>query len=149
MAALEPRDWLLLLVALRGAPEGLDPVRLQKGMFLLDIEGTLPQHECYAFRPYNFGPMSAGIYADVERLERDGLIERRTVPGKTWARARATPRGLERAAELLRVARERRPQDVRALAEIKRRTAHQSLSALLRDVYEHYPEFATRSLFQR
>jgi hypothetical protein len=48
---MRPRDWLLLLLALRQAEEPLDPVRLQKGMFLLAQEGGLPPSDRYEFFP--------------------------------------------------------------------------------------------------
>lgn len=34
MRDLSKRDWLLILLAYRGAPEALDPVRTQLAMFL-------------------------------------------------------------------------------------------------------------------
>jgi hypothetical protein len=40
------QDWLLLLLARRAASEPLDPVRLQKGMFLFAREVQLSAHDC-------------------------------------------------------------------------------------------------------
>jgi hypothetical protein len=31
---MKRRDWLLLFAAYEGAPDGLDPIRFQKGLFL-------------------------------------------------------------------------------------------------------------------
>jgi hypothetical protein len=39
------RDWLLILCAYHGAPGGLDPVRVQKGMFLFARTGEVPTRE--------------------------------------------------------------------------------------------------------
>ncbi|MGH7490032.1 MAG: hypothetical protein ACREMY_31160, partial [bacterium] len=57
-SALQPADWLLLLLALKDAERPLDPVRLQKGLFLLAEEGGLSGAESYRFEPYDYGPFS-------------------------------------------------------------------------------------------
>ncbi len=138
------RDWLLLYIALKGAPSGLDPVKIQKGMFLMAMEGGLPEEERYTFSPYLYGPMSSAIYSDVERLEADGLIEGEPVPGYTWKRYKATPAGIDVARHLLEDA---DGDAARKLYEIKQLVAAQSFPTLLRDVYVRYPEYATRSVF--
>lgn len=139
------REWLLLYVALKGAPSGLDPVKIQKGMFLMAMEGGLPDEERYAFRPYLYGPMSSAIYSDLERLEADGLIEGHRVPGYTWKRYKATAGGLDAARHLLNE--EANQSAARRLFEIKERVAAQKFPELLRDIYARYPEYATRSVF--
>ena len=140
------RDWLLLLIALDGAPAGLDPVRLQKGMFLLAQEGELPAGERYAFRPYNYGPMSPRLYRDLDGLVRRGLVERRPVPGYSWSRFAATERGAQRVAALRASADAR---VVARLAAIKRTVVALSFADLLAMVYDRYPAYATRSVFRR
>ena len=52
------RDWLLLLVARHADARGLEPVRVQKALFLHAREGGVPARERYWFVPYNYGPMS-------------------------------------------------------------------------------------------
>ena len=140
------RDWLLVLIALDGAPGGLDPVRLQKGMFLLAREGGIPPGERYPFRPYNYGPMSPRLYRDLDGLVRRGLVEPRPVPGYAWSRFAATPRGAERA-ERLRAAAD--PHVVGRLRALKRSIAALGFAELLETVYERHPEYATRSVFRR
>lgn len=143
---LRPRDWLLLLIALPGAPQGLDPVRLQKGAFLLREEGGLTREESYAFVPYNYGPMSAALYRDAERLRREGLAERCPVQGFSWGRWVATERGTH---EARRVALRADRVALKRLDRIKRRIAAMSFAELLEDLYDRYPEYATRSVFKR
>ena len=138
------RDWLLLYIALKGSPAGIDPVKIQKGKFLMAMEGGLPDNENYAFRPYLYGPMSSPIYSDVERLEAEGLIEGDVVPGYTWKRYKATAAGIDVARNLLEDA---DPNGARKLFEIKRHVAAQRFPDLLRDVYAQYPQYATRSVF--
>jgi hypothetical protein len=143
---VSPRDWLLLLVAADGAPDGLDPIRLQKGMFLLAQEGGVPPRERYAFRPYNYGPMSPRLYRDLDGLVRRGLVERRPVPGYAWSRFAVTPRGAARAAELRESA--DRAASAR-LESIKSAIVRLGFAELLAMVYERYPAYASRSVFRR
>src|SRR4051794_27211358 len=98
---MQARDRLLLFVALEGAPQGLDPVRLQKGMFLDAQESGAGPDGKYSFVPYNYGPMSAQIYSDLETLVTEGLVEENPVEGQAWSRYVPTKRGLEAGRKLL------------------------------------------------
>jgi hypothetical protein len=146
---MRPIDWLLLLIASDGAPRGLDPVRIQKGMFLLAREGAAPAAQSYEFEPYNYGPMSRGVYRDVARLLAAGLVERRPVPGYGWAIYVPTDAGGERASGLAARAGAEAPATLSALAEIKRTITGVSFAALLESIYARYPEYAARSVFRR
>jgi hypothetical protein len=142
------RDWLLLLTS-EAAPGGLDPVRLQKGMFLLAQEAGLPQRERYRFVAYNYGPMSRGLYRGLRDLVRAGLVERRFAPGVPWGRYTVTAAGVARASELEAGLGPRARGRRERLREVHARIAGQSFGDLLSDVYESYPEYATRSVFRR
>lgn len=142
------RDWLLLLVS-EGAPGGLDPVRLQKGMFLLAQEANLPRRERYRFVPYNYGPMSRGLYRGLRDLVRAGLVERRAAPGLPSGRYAITPAGTARARALEAALGPRARERLESLRAIHARIRGQSFGALLTDVYERYPEYATRTVFRR
>jgi uncharacterized protein len=144
---MQARNRLLLLVALDGAPQGLDPVRLQKGMFLDAQESDPGEEEKYAFVPYNYGPMSAQIYSDLDALVGEGLVEEVPVQGRSWSRYVATEKGLEAGQDLLDKESSR---DVGGqLYRIKKEVASKSFKALLEDVYERYPAFASKSVFRR
>lgn len=144
---MRARDRLLLFVALDGAPEGLDPVRLQKGMFLFAQDPSVSSDETYEFVPYNYGPMSSQIYKDLETLIEDGLIEAVPVSGQSWARYLPTEKGLLQARKLLRD--EPSQRGARCLHAIKQDVASKTFSAVLEDVYDRYPEYATNSVFRR
>ena len=144
---MRARDWLLLLVS-EAAPGGLDPVRLQKGMFLFAEETAAPRRERYRFVPYNYGPMSRGLYRGLRDLVRAGLVERRMAPGLPWGRYAITPAGAARAAELRAGLGPRARARLERLRAIQARIAGQSFGALLTDVYERYPEYATRTVFR-
>src|ERR1700689_4427203 len=66
--AVKRRDWLLLFAAYEGAPDGLDPIRFQKGLFLFARRARVPARSNYTFKPYDYGPMSTAIYNDLDRL---------------------------------------------------------------------------------
>lgn len=147
---MDRKDWLMLLIAFEGAPRGLDPVRLQKGMFLFSMEAQdVPQEQRYVFRPYNYGPMSQEVYADVDELVRDGLIEETAVEGQSWSRYRATDRGVSRGRRLLAQASGTHARALDHLFELKQSVASRTFAALLEDVYDRYPEYAAKSIFQR
>ena len=147
---MRARDWLLLLIASEtGSRSGLDPVRLQKGMFLFAQETALPRRERYRFVPYNYGPMSRGLYRGLRDLVRAGWVERRGVPGLGWSRYAVTPAGAARAAELEAALGPRARTRLEALRAIRERIATQSFGALLTDVYDRYPGYATHSVFRR
>lgn len=144
---MKARDRLLLFVALDGARQGLDPVRLQKGMFLDAQESDPGKGEKYTFAPYNYGPMSAQIYSDLDELMVEGLVEEVPVQGRSWSRYVATEKGLEAGQKLLD---QESSRDVGGqLYRIKKEVASKTFKALLEDVYERYPAYASNSVFRR
>ncbi len=144
----ERSDWLLLLLAFKGAPDGLDPVRIQKGMFLFSEEAGVPERQRYRFTAYNYGPMSASIYGDVDELVLLGLAERVDVPGQRWKRVRATKKGIAKARKVMRSAGEENADAVQSLYATKQLIAGQTFGELLKYVYDRYPEYAVNSVFR-
>lgn len=142
-------DWLLLLLGFKGEGDSpaLDPIRVQKGMFLLAQEGGIPESERYAFRPYNLGPYSSAVRSDLNQLITQGYVEARDVPGYSWKRYSLTAGGIDYARNLLH-------EDIdsgaaRNLAAIKRRVSGASFNELLEDVYAEYPDYAVNSVFRK
>jgi uncharacterized protein YwgA len=144
--ALLPRDWLVLLLGIVDA-RALDPIRIQKGLFLLAQEGALREEEQYAFRAYDYGPFSSRIYSDLDDLVDEGLVVREPVPGYTWNRFRLTPAGLAEAQALVEQLSRRQRASVRILARLKADVLSLSFNKLLRYVYERYPDYARNSVF--
>jgi len=72
-------------------------------MFLLaeDPELSLAPEERYGFVPYNYGPMSKDLYADLDVLQTEGLVRRVAVEGQSWTLFRASPNGLDAAKRLV------------------------------------------------
>jgi uncharacterized protein YwgA len=146
---MTPADWLLLLVALDAPPAGLEPVRVQKALFLLAREGGIPRRERYWFVPYNYGPMSPRIYRDVEALARRGLLELVPVSGYAWGRVRATEAGRRRAEEIVAQAGARERRGLAALSRIRTLVTSLGFADLLETIYDRHPEYAVRSVFRR
>jgi hypothetical protein len=138
---MKPKLWLLL--ALEG---DVDPIRIQKTMFLFAMEAGAPASDRYRFEPYNWGPLSTQIYRDLEALSSAGLVEAVPVPGATYSRYRRTPKGtsIARVAAL-----DADPHAVQFLSEHGSRLLRTDFDTMLREVYDKYPEYATKSLFRR
>jgi len=145
---MDRRDWLTLLLGV-GDASPLDPVRIQKGMFLLSKEGGLDEAEVYAFRAYDYGPFSSQIYQDLDELVEAGLVAYEPVPGYTWNRYRLTAAGLADAQTLVDQLDPGRRGSARFIIELKKDVLSQSFNGLLRHVYDRYPDYAENSIFSR
>lgn len=144
------RDWLLILCAYQGAPRGLDPVRLQKAMFLFARSGVRPEGERYEFRACDYGPMSAQIYQDLDALVTEGMLEPQAVPGKRWSRYVTTDRGRAAAgAKLKTLSTAQDKESAQRLFEIKQSIADVPFNQLLERVYDEHPDMAVNSVFRR
>jgi hypothetical protein len=144
------RDWLLLFAAYKGAPDGLDPVRFQKGLFLFSQRARVPARSKYVFKPYTYGPMSAGIYEDLDRLVDEQLLERISVPGKHWSRYRSSRVTFREGQRILKKAEDEKLTDAaRELFQIKQDVSSVGFTELLNRVYAEYPEFAVNSIFRK
>lgn len=147
---MKRRDWLLLFAAYEGAPDGLDPIRFQKGLFLFARRAQVPERSKYAFKPYDYGPMSAGIYADLDRLVGEGLLERIPIPGKRWSRYKPGKVTFREGQRILRQAEDEKLLDAaRELFKIKQDVSSVGFNELLERVYAEHPEFAVNSVFRR
>src|SRR2546422_2763730 len=94
------RDWLLVAISAADR-DGLDPVQLQKSLFLLGEKGRpFVGRDFYQFVPHNYGPFSAEIYADADLLEASGYIVRQRRPWRSWSTFTITDAGHTRAATL-------------------------------------------------
>jgi uncharacterized protein len=121
----------------------LDRLRMQKGVFLLEMRGSPGWRDLYGFEPYNWGPYSSALARDLRDLTVDGLIDvetggarhdryRTSATGETWLENELTSlSNLE----------------VTFIKSVRQFVTTRRFSSLLRDVYAAYPEFATRSRF--
>lgn len=136
-------DWLLQFVG----DDPIDPIRIQKGMFLFAKEAGAPKTQVYDFVPYNWGPCSFEIYGDLDDLLARGLIERAPVLGASWSKYQRTATGHVMAKRTARSGKIVRDLANRA-AEIRATVQGKDFEKLLRSVYQKYPEYATKSLLR-
>lgn len=145
MDAITRQDWTLLVLATaRGG--SLEPVELQKALFL--ISRNVPANErraFYKFRPYDYGPFCADIYSDAEFLAARDLVEIELPAFARYRHYRATPKGIERANELLR---NLRPETAAYLERMVAWVQHLSFYDLVRAIYKAYPEMRANSVFR-
>jgi uncharacterized protein YwgA len=140
-------DWLILLLGFKGEGDSpaLDPIRVQKGMFLLAEEGHLPSGERYGFGAHMWGPYSRELRSDLDRLVSEGYVQTRDVPGYSWKRYGLTNLGVDYARHLLQGA---AADTAHKVAETKRHVSSLSFNQLLHDVYSRHPTYAVNSLFR-
>jgi uncharacterized protein YwgA len=136
----------MLGLRLEGRGPALDPVRIQKSLFLITQRNLIPSDQRYTFEPYNYGPYSFAARDDLDALVAEGLAAQYGVPGYSWSRYHLTDRGLARLRELFVHT------DNGCLEEaaaVKQHVADVSFNTLLSEVYEEFPDYATRSVFKR
>ena len=141
---MRPSDLPLLLASETFAsddePQPLDRLRMQKGVFLLEMGGP-GLWRLFDFEPYNWGPYSRGLASTVNKLVEDDMLAKVSVPRARYHAYRTTAHGEGAITVDLSSAEEDFIRRVRAFVTSR------SFAQLLRDVYAAHPEYATRSLF--
>ncbi|MYD10277.1 MAG: hypothetical protein F4X02_09570 [Chloroflexi bacterium] len=137
------RTDLLLKIIAAAEGEPLTPAQLQKVAFRLGMEcSSYMPDDYYQFRKYDYGPFSAEIYRDAERLERDGKIRISINPKGGWREYAATVRGYTTELEDL-------PEEVSSfITENVNWARSLTFQQLVRAIYKDYPEFRENSVFQ-
>lgn len=138
---MNKKDWTLLAIA-SAHGEPVDPLQLQKSLFLLGEMLKRQVGTFYHFKPYHYGPFDAQVYRDAEELENQGLV---TVSrGGSVRRYQVTPQGLEAA---LRLRQEAPARAVKYLEEVVQWARSLSFQDLVRAIYTRFPEYRTNSVF--
>jgi hypothetical protein len=146
---IERVDWLVLFVAADGASGGLDPFRLQQGLFLFSRCPGVPPRSKYVFEPEIYGPSSDELDADLDRLAAGGQCELVPVRGASWSLYKPTDAAFDHAGRTLRQAQDEDLLDVaRELSGLKRYVSSVGFGELLERVCAEHPEFAVNSAFR-
>ena len=141
---MERRDWVLLALS-AAANDRLQPVQLQKSLFLLGERVPKLGTDFYKFYPYHYGPFAREIYDDADALAAEGLVSIRRRPGSTWREYCATRDGLERAEQ---IASEVNPRAWAYLQRAVRWTEELTFEEVVRSIYAHFPKYRSNSVFQ-
>ena len=136
---MEPKDWLTLAIGERS----VEPVQVQKIMFLFAKKADAPEDETYDFVPYNWGPCSFQIYDDLENLIDQEVVEPRPT-ARGWSRYGLTEHGL---AVLEDLRNEANLAVLDRLDEVRSWVTSRSFRELLTEIYKDYPDYAVESRF--
>ncbi len=137
------RTDLLLRIITSADGEPVTPVQLQKVAFYIwkEYPDRLPD-DFYNFRKYDYGPFSADIYHDAEKLEDDGLVSISLNQRGGWREYAATAQGLN--SDLSDI-----PRDVSKFIDEKVQWARGlTFQELVRALYEQFPQYRENSVFK-
>ena len=99
---MNPIDWTLLVIASADS-KPLEPVQLQKSLFLLSRNlrpKQLGTKDFYNFEAYDYGPFCKEVYSDADLLSEQGLVTITTPPGGRYRSYRTTDEGVKKAEQL-------------------------------------------------
>ncbi len=138
------RDWVLLsLFAAEG--HSLQPVQLQKSLFLLGQSGTVNGRWFFKFVPYDYGPYSRAIYDEADVLRDEGLVAVTPSPHVKWRQYSLSSAGRDEATALVAKA---SPRAWSYLGSAVEWVQSLSFTELVRSIYAHFPDFKRNSVFQ-
>lgn len=143
---MNPTDTTLLAIAC--APRPLQPVQLQKSLFLLARKtprDMLAEGARYDFKAYDYGPFDSQIYNDAEQLEQQGLVTIRKPPETRYKEFTATAAGKARA-DLLK--QEMAPQVYNYLRDLVTYTQSVTFNQLVGAIYREFPDMKENSVFR-
>ena len=122
------------------------PVQIQKLLFLLDdnlSEAFDGPH--FDFQPYDYGPFDKNVYATLDELSRDSLVEILETPGRVWRRYRLTLDGQSNGDELMSSLSENAIDYLGKISKFVRTTP---FAKLVSAIYKAYPDMKKNSVFQ-
>lgn len=135
----------LVLAAMAPAEGALHtPVQIQKLLFLIDRNISRDREGAhFDFRPYYYGPFDREVYAELEKLDREGDVE--ICPTTRWKTYRLTAQGQQKGSQLLsRLS----PSAQAYVTEVSAVVRRMSFSELVSAIYRAYPDMCENSVFQ-
>lgn len=144
---MTPRQQLVLAALAAGETNSeLSPVQAQKLFFLIDknVSGALGGQQ-YNFEPYDYGPFDSAVYSDLDwlSLPQEGCVE--TIRNGRFRTYRLTQRGRDIGIQRLN---QLDPQIRDYFGRAKDWVKGLSFQALVRAIYQAYPEMRVNSIFQ-
>ena len=121
------------------------PVQVQKLLFLIDRNlSVLLVGPTFDFKPFHYGPFDRAVYAILEDLAEQGLVEITQGQGN-WRDYRLTTAGQSRAAQVVDGLEERAQRYIQRASAFVRSL---SFPELVSAIYKAYPEMRVHSVFQ-
>ena len=147
ITTIEDRRALPLFLASRSfvaqnETEPLDRIRMQKGVFILTHKGSDGWGSLYSFEPYDWGPYSRGLAADLHSLVADRRMSDNGLPPRRYGSYQTTKWG-ENLIEDIGLTDEQRD----FISNVRAFVTTTSFTKLLRSVYAAFPTYATESKF--
>lgn len=139
---MKRKDWNLLVIA-AAAGKPINPVQLQKCLFIIGREADIKE-DYYNFIPYNYGPFCGEVYDDARDLAGEGLVLIRSVPGQNWSEYSITREGIKIAERINNGLSKNLSDFIILLVSWARELSFQDL---VRAVYDKYPEYRKNSVF--
>jgi hypothetical protein len=141
MASVDRHDIMLLIADGADGRFPLDPIRLMKGCFIVAEIGPKEWRHLFELRPYAYGPFDPSVYRARDALVGNDLLEAR--PAGHYSHYTITSAGHQRAEEIVKGLDDRVAQWLR---DIGHWVTSKAFNELLREIYDRFPDYATRSV---
>lgn len=139
------RKQLVLTAMAPASQQAYSPVQIQKLLFLIDRELHDTYGDVFSFQAYHYGPFDKTVYATLDELENEGLIEILGDKFAPWRSYRLTPLGQERGRELFEQCDESAHTFIQKASDFVR---SQPFASLVAAIYKKYPDMKQNSVFQ-
>ncbi len=134
------QEWLLLFLGAATGPHLMDQVRVMKGMFLLDQALFSPGRLLYHFEAYDHGPVSRGVYRDLDVLKIGQLID--VTPSAPGSYRRTYVPNEAGRQECARIEQGTTPEQLQAVRDAAAYVTSHGLDEILNRISQEYPYFA-------
>jgi len=141
MVSVDRQDIMLLIADGADGPFPLDPIRLMKGCFIVAEIGPDGWQHLFEFRPYAYGPFDPSVYRARDALLGKDLLV--AIPAGRYSQYKITETGRERAAA---IAKDMNQPLAEWLRNIGRWVTSKSFNDLLREIYDRFPDYASKSI---
>lgn len=148
---MERKDWILSVLYSSGKNDDLcEPIngslRIMKILFMMSQENKNLPNFYNSWQKYLYGPCDFNVYEDLFYLKEKGFIEEKEQPFQSFTMFKLTEKGKEKAQSILI---ELDSSTLNLIKEMKRvANSRQSLKNLLQYIYNKYPGWNEKSIFE-
>ena len=141
------KEELVLAVLAAADGQALQPVQLQKAVFLLvrNIPADIRGEADFDFSPYDYGPYDKAVYHQADNLALSGLVSVSTSSVGRYRLYAATLVGVQEGRRILTTL----PSNISEyIGNVVRWVCTLSFADLVKSIYEAYPEMKANSIFR-